>query len=165
MDHEFGSDELQTDQRGWDWYALQLDDGRELMLYVLRQKDGGITPQSSGSLVARNGRVRHLRLGDFQTQALGTWKSPASGAVYPSGWRVRVPSEGLDVTITPLLLNQELIDEQLIRDTCLVGTADELIEQIRALESDGLQEMIFAVGTASKWRLAEDFARQVMARL
>ena len=59
----------------------------------------------------------------------------------------------------------ELIDEQLIRDTCLVGTADELIEQIRGLEQDGLQEMIFAVGSAAKWRLAEDFARQVMARL
>jgi len=113
MDHEFGSDELQANQRGWDWYALQLDDGRELMLYVLRQKDGGVTPQSSGSLVARNGRVRHLRLSDFQTLALGMWKSPASGAVYPSGWRVRVPSEGLDITITPLLLDQELIDQQL----------------------------------------------------
>jgi 5,10-methylenetetrahydromethanopterin reductase len=59
----------------------------------------------------------------------------------------------------------ELIDEQLIRDTCLVGTAGELIEQIRGLERDGLQEMIFAVGTTAKWRLAEDFARQVMARL
>ncbi len=59
----------------------------------------------------------------------------------------------------------ELIDEPLIRDTCLVGTADELIEQIRGLERDGLQEMVFAVGTAVKWRLAEDFARQVMARL
>jgi 5,10-methylenetetrahydromethanopterin reductase len=59
----------------------------------------------------------------------------------------------------------ELIDEQLIRDTCLVGTADELIEQIRVLAQDGLQEMIFAVGTNAKWRLAEDFARQVMARL
>ena len=113
MDHEFGSDELEADQRGWDWYAFQLDDGRELMLYVLRQKDGGITPQSSGSLVARDGRVRHLRLREFQTQALGTWKSPVSGAVYPSGWRVRVPGEGLDVTITPLLRDQELIDQQL----------------------------------------------------
>lgn len=59
----------------------------------------------------------------------------------------------------------ELIDEQLIRDTCLVGTADELVERIRALESDGLQEMIFAVGNATKWRLAEEFSRTVMARL
>ena len=59
----------------------------------------------------------------------------------------------------------ELIDEQLIRDTCLIGTPDELVESIRALESDGLQELVFAIGTDAKWRLAEDFARQVMPRL
>ncbi len=59
----------------------------------------------------------------------------------------------------------ELIDAQLIRDTCLVGTAGELVERIRALEHDGLRELIFATGTAAKWRVAEDFARQVMPRL
>jgi len=59
----------------------------------------------------------------------------------------------------------ELIDEQLIRDTCLVGTAEELVEQIRALESAGLQEMVFAVGNAGKWRFAEAFSRRVMKRL
>jgi 5,10-methylenetetrahydromethanopterin reductase len=59
----------------------------------------------------------------------------------------------------------ELIDEQLIRDVCLVGTPGELIERIRGLEQDGLQEMIFAVGNETKWRLAEEFARTVMARL
>jgi 5,10-methylenetetrahydromethanopterin reductase len=58
-----------------------------------------------------------------------------------------------------------LIDAQLIRDTCLVGTPDELIERIRELERDGLQELTFATGNDAKWRLAEDFARQVMARL
>ena len=48
----------------------------------------------------------------------------------------------------------ELIDAQLIRDTCLVGTADELIERIRALANDGLDELIFAVGTKRNgtWR-------------
>ena len=59
----------------------------------------------------------------------------------------------------------ELIDAQLIRDTCLVGTGPELVEHIRALEQDGLQELIFATGNSAKWRLAEDFARQVMSRL
>ena len=58
-----------------------------------------------------------------------------------------------------------LIDEQLIRDTCLTGTADELVETIRGLEADGLQEMVFAVGNPTKWRLAEEFSRTVMARL
>ena len=59
----------------------------------------------------------------------------------------------------------DLIDAQLIRDTCLVGTADELAERIRALEQDGLQELIFAVGTAAKWQVAEEFAREVMQRV
>jgi 5,10-methylenetetrahydromethanopterin reductase len=58
-----------------------------------------------------------------------------------------------------------LIDAQLIRDTCLVGTADELVERVRALANDGLDELIFAVGNDAKWQLAEDFARQVMARV
>jgi alkanesulfonate monooxygenase SsuD/methylene tetrahydromethanopterin reductase-like flavin-dependent oxidoreductase (luciferase family) len=59
----------------------------------------------------------------------------------------------------------ELIDAQLIRDTCLVGTPDELIERIRELEREGLQELTFAIGNAGKWRLAEDFSRLVMAKL
>jgi alkanesulfonate monooxygenase SsuD/methylene tetrahydromethanopterin reductase-like flavin-dependent oxidoreductase (luciferase family) len=58
-----------------------------------------------------------------------------------------------------------LIDAQLIRDTCLVGTAEELVERIRGLERDGLNELIFAVGSEAKWQLAEDFARRVMQRL
>ena len=59
----------------------------------------------------------------------------------------------------------ELIDAQLIRDTCLIGTAGELAERIRELEKDGLEELVFAIGTDAKWRLAEDFARQVMPLL
>jgi predicted secreted hydrolase len=113
MDHEYGSSELQANQSGWDWFALQLSDDRELMLYVLRRRDGGITPQSSGSLVAPNGRVRHLQLRDFHALATAKWKSPITGGIYPSGWHVQVPSEGLDVTITPLVRDQELVDPQL----------------------------------------------------
>ena len=59
----------------------------------------------------------------------------------------------------------ELIDAQLIRDTCLVGTPDELMERVRELERDGLRELTFATGNSAKWRLADDFARLVMARL
>ncbi|PPQ34529.1 hypothetical protein CCS01_10515 [Rhodopila globiformis] len=59
----------------------------------------------------------------------------------------------------------DLIDEQLIRDTCLVGEPDEVVERIQALEQDGLQEMVFAVGNTGKWRLAEQFSRKVMKRL
>jgi len=110
MDHEFGSGELAPDQTGWDWYSVQLDDGRELMLYVLRQKDGSITPQSSGSLISRDGAVSFLPLLAFSAQPTGAWLSPHTQARYPSGWRVRVPSAHVDLTLTPTVLDQELAD-------------------------------------------------------
>lgn len=59
----------------------------------------------------------------------------------------------------------ELIDADLIRATCLVGSADELIEQIRELERQGLQELMFATGVDEKWRFAEEFSRRVIARV
>jgi len=59
----------------------------------------------------------------------------------------------------------ELIDADLIRATCLVGTAEELVERIRALEREGLQELMFATGVDEKWRFAEEFARRVMTRI
>jgi predicted secreted hydrolase len=111
MDHEFGSGELQGNQAGWDWFAIQLDDKRELMLYRLREKDGSVTPQSSGSLVDAHGRVTHLALSDFSTDATGSWKSPHTGGTYPAGWRVRVPLANVDVTLVPTLADQELADK------------------------------------------------------
>lgn len=109
MDHEFGSDELQPDQVGWDWFSLQLNDGREVMLYRLRQRDGSVTPQSSGSLVARNGSVRYLPLRAFTILETARWRSPHTGAVYPSAWRVHVEGEG-DFTIVPAAADQELVN-------------------------------------------------------
>jgi predicted secreted hydrolase len=108
MDHEFGSGELERNQAGWDWFSVQLDDRRELMLYLLRQKDGSVTPESSGSLIERDGSVRFLSRADFAIAATGTWRSPHTGGLYPSGWRVRVPSAGVDLTLTPAVLDQEL---------------------------------------------------------
>jgi len=59
----------------------------------------------------------------------------------------------------------ELIDADLIRATCLVGTAEQLAEQIRELERQGLQELMFATGVGEKWSVAEAFARRVMPRV
>ena len=59
----------------------------------------------------------------------------------------------------------ELIDADLIRATCLVGTADQLVEQVRELERQGLQELMFATGNPEKWGVAEAFARRVIARV
>ncbi|QXD15464.1 carotenoid 1,2-hydratase [Rhodocaloribacter litoris] len=108
MDREWSTSALGPDQVGWDWFALQLSDGRELMFYRLRERDGGISPTSDGVLVAGDGTPRRLDHTDVVVDVLDRWTSPHSGAVYPARWRLRVPREALDLTLTPLLADQEM---------------------------------------------------------
>jgi predicted secreted hydrolase len=109
FDHEFGSNQLAAEQTGWDWFSLSLSDGRDLMIYLLRRKDGSIEPLSSGTLVEPDGKTRHLSLSDISVKVLERWKSPQSGAQYPSRWEIRIPASGIDLTIAPSLADQELI--------------------------------------------------------
>ncbi len=109
MDHEFGSSALRESQQGWDWYSVQLDNETELMLYVIRRRDGTPDTTSSGSLITSDGTVIHIRREQMQIQPLGRWRSAKSGAVYPMGWRIAVPQFRIAVTLQPLLQEQELM--------------------------------------------------------
>ena len=108
MDHEFGTSFLEPEQQGWDWLSIQLDDGRDLMLYQLRRSDGSRDPRSSGTLVDRTGRTRHLAAGDFTLAPAGPGVRAPSGATYPVGWRIQIPAEHLALDVTTPLENQEL---------------------------------------------------------
>jgi predicted secreted hydrolase len=111
FDQEFGSNQLAEEQAGWDWFSLHLSDGRDLMLYVLRLKNGTVEPASSGTLVERDGRARHIRLGGFAIDVLEYWQSPRNEAEYPNGWRIEVPEAEIDLTLAPLVADQELMTE------------------------------------------------------
>jgi predicted secreted hydrolase len=108
FDREWSTSALAPGQVGWDWFALQLSDGRDLMVYRLRTRDGGSDPHSAGTLVEADGRARSLAADDFQLEELAHWRSPRDGARYPSRWRLRVPSAAIDVEITPQTPDQEL---------------------------------------------------------
>lgn len=108
MDREWSTSSLGADQVGWDWFALQLSDGAEVMLYQLRRADGSADPASSGTFVAPDGSSRALSSKEFSLTGLSEWRSPRSGATYPARWRVRVPAADLDLEIRPLLADQEL---------------------------------------------------------
>ncbi len=108
LDREWSTSALEPGQRGWDWFALQLDDGTELMVYQMRRADGRADPVSSGSRIDAEGSKAALSWDDFQLEVLDWWTSPASGARYPSGWRLAVPDDRLALRIEPLLRDQEL---------------------------------------------------------
>lgn len=108
LDREWSTSALGPEQSGWDWFALQLDDGRDLMFYRLRRKDGGMDSFSKGVLVDAGGQTRLLRGNAVDLQPLGEWTSPQSGDRYPAAWRLRLPGEKLDLTVTPKVAAQEM---------------------------------------------------------
>jgi len=108
MDREWGTSALGADLAGWDWWALQLDDGRELMFYQLRRRDGAADRWSAGTLVEADGASRPLRPEDVRVEVLGAWRSAATRIRYPSGWRLSLPRDHLTVEVTPRLADQEL---------------------------------------------------------
>jgi predicted secreted hydrolase len=106
MDHQWG--DFQTFQEGgWDWFAFQLEDATDVMLYLIRNLDGEIL-LVDGSIIAPNGDLTVLREGDFTVAATGEWTSPHTGTTYPSGWEVAIPAEELALAVTPTMPDQEL---------------------------------------------------------
>lgn len=122
MDHEFSSAPLGSQFAGWDWFSLQLKDGSDLMIYLMRDKMGRFHTISSGTYIAKDGRVVHLSSSDFRIEPLKTWKSPHSGASYPSLWRIEVFPLDLRLTVEPNLDDQEMQSPESTRVTYWEGT-------------------------------------------
>jgi predicted secreted hydrolase len=110
MDHEFGSAIVKEDQSGWDWFSIQMDDGTELMVFYMRRKNGR-PERTFGTFVGTDGRAVDLVGSRIDVSAIGTWKSPRTKTIYPSGWSMKIPRLGINLRVTPLIKDQELISE------------------------------------------------------
>lgn len=108
LDREWSTSALDEAHEGWDWFSIQLESGRELMFYELRRRDGTADTLSKGALVEEDGSHRVLSLEEVELEVLDQWASPLDGARYPSGWRLRIPAEGMDLRVEPLLRDQEM---------------------------------------------------------
>ncbi len=108
MDREWSTSALSPELVGWDWFALQLDSGFDLMFYQLRRQDGGRGDFSKGIWVDREGKGALLESGEVVLEVLDRWVSPLDGATYPSSWRLEIPHLGLDLQVTPIVRDQEL---------------------------------------------------------
>ncbi len=106
-DREWSTSALGPDEVGWDWFALQLDDGRELMAYRMRHADGSADPASSGTLVHADGTAEHLGWDRLAISSSARWASPRGGT-YPARWHVVVKDAGIDLEVVPVLADQEL---------------------------------------------------------
>jgi predicted secreted hydrolase len=106
FDHQWG-DFISVGGGGWDWFAVNLDDGTDLTLSLVRDADGTY-PLVYGTLVGRDGTVRHLERDAFAVTVTDRWRSPATGADYPAAWTLAIPSEDLAIDLRPTVAAQEL---------------------------------------------------------
>lgn len=104
FDHEWGSAGLSKTQQGWDWFALQLDNGEEFMWYQMRTNEGSMDPASSGVWVSADGASHLIKPMDIQLRPNNYWQSP-DGRCYPVGWTLRMSEKG-EWKLQALLKNQ-----------------------------------------------------------
>ena len=113
LDHEYGADQLDRGEIGWDRFVMHFDDGRVVMIEQRRLRGNRKSLASTGIFVDRRGRATRLSARDFRiVNALDThWQSPHTGARYPSLWEIFVPLAGLDLAVIPPFLDQEISAE------------------------------------------------------
>lgn len=106
LDREWSTQALEAEQIGWDWFALQLRDGKDLMWFQLRRKDGQPDPHDAGSWIGPDGKKVPLHAGDAVLEPLAYWRSP-DGARYPIRWRLVLPTAGKRLIVQAALPDQE----------------------------------------------------------
>lgn len=107
MDREWGTSMLEKGIAGWDWFALQLNNGWDIMYYQLRKDDGLPASTSQGSLIKPAGNKIVIPFRSLKIKVTKHWTSP-DGIRYPSGWKLSFPSHKIELKITPYIPNQEL---------------------------------------------------------
>ena len=106
FDHQWG-DFISVGGGGWDWFAVNLDDGTDLTISLVRDADGSY-PLVYGTVVEANGKARHLERDAFEVEVTDRWVSPATGADYPAGWTISIPGDELVIELAPAVADQEL---------------------------------------------------------
>lgn len=168
MDREFGTWRTTDNQKGWDWFSVQLETGAEVMVYHLRNSAGEPSPFSSGTYVDAAGNATHLSREDFMLENLDQWQSARTGATYPSGWRLRVPRFQVDVMLMPVLKDQELDTRGTTMIVYWEGACNvrgqhglketegrayvELVGYDRSHESPSLTTFLFGGALDQRWR-------------
>jgi predicted secreted hydrolase len=112
MDQEFFTGDTPVEGLGWDWFSCRLDDGRDLMLYLLRYPDGSL--YRSGTLVDRGGAHRPLDTSGMTLEPGRIWASPQTGASYPVTWQIHLPGEDMRLEVEALLDGQEVHAEETV---------------------------------------------------
>jgi predicted secreted hydrolase len=149
MDHEFGTSFLEVEQAGWDWFSIQLEDGRDLMVFQIRRSDGSIDTRSSGTLIEADGRTTHIPRDELRMMPGEAWRSLVSGASYPTTWTIELPRYGLRLMVRAAMDDQELRTNESTGVTYWEGSVViEGVSSEKAVRGRGYLEMTGYAGAS-----------------
>jgi predicted secreted hydrolase len=144
FDHQWG-DFISVGGGGWDWFAVNLDDGTDLTVSLVRDADGSY-PLIYGTLVEADGTTRHLERDAFTVAVTDRWVSPATGADYPAGWTISIPADDLEIRLTPTVAAQEL--DTRATTGVIYWEGSQQVEAVRAGEPLGGEAYVELTGYA-----------------
>jgi predicted secreted hydrolase len=108
LDHTWGAVPVSQGQLALNRFLLQLNDGREIVGLQLHRRDGSGTPITTGILIDQDGSVQQLDRRAISLEEFDEWRSPRDDTTYPSRWRLHIPEQDIDLTITPSISDQEM---------------------------------------------------------
>ena len=120
LDREWSTSALSPEQVGWDWFALMLDSGEDVMAFRLRRRDGARDPYDHGAWIDPNGAARFLSASDFRLTPIGHWQDE-EGRTWPIRWRLAVGERRFEVAAA---LNDQRMDTLLTYWEGLVRVTD-----------------------------------------
>jgi predicted secreted hydrolase len=115
MDHQWGDFDVARYPAGWQWFAVQFDDGSDLMLTASR--DETLMPIALyGTFVHPDGTTVSLTEAEhlIEIEETDMWTSPHTGGEYPAGWKVTIDALDLELNMTALVADQEIASAQFI---------------------------------------------------
>lgn len=133
FDHQWG--DFQPLRLGWDWFSLQLEDGADVMLYRLYDRQRRLV-LASGTYT-RDGATEVLGEQDFNAQPLGSWRSPGTGTEYTTAWKLAIPRHGIALELRPVVQDCEFD----ARDTSLLLYWEGAVKLSGSHRGRGFQEI------------------------
>ncbi|MFH4627204.1 lipocalin-like domain-containing protein [Vibrio alginolyticus] len=106
IDREWSSQFLLDSQQGWDWFALRLSDDTSLVVFQLRDSKTGQASYSSARLMQQDGAGIAISQKDIQLKA--TKQTEIQGRKYPTQWRVSIPNQQIELTVSALNPNAKM---------------------------------------------------------
>lgn len=107
VDHQWGKTSKFAERIGWNWFGIQLDDNRELLISENRSMETGTTSAQMVNFIQEDGSLLFSR--NIQIHPISFWKSNQTNIIYPIEWRIDIPEFKIELNVKALFPEQEML--------------------------------------------------------